>query len=67
MKAVITVQMDNAAFENENDTNGAELGRILRDLADKVENGGTLSLYAGEGINLRDANGNAVGQLEVSE
>ena len=65
MKATITIQMDNAAFENENDTNGAELGRILRELAENLENGGTLS--AGEGINLRDTNGNRVGKLEVSD
>jgi len=52
----ITIKTDNAAFED----NGmaTEMGRILRDLADKIEQGELPPLK------LRDSNGNAVGTFQ---
>ncbi len=56
MHAKITVKMDNAAFE---DTPATELARILRTLAEKIEN-------EGPGIcTLRDVNGNTVGEFKI--
>ena len=69
MKAIITVQMDNAAFHPfpdndgpDHDGNGAELARILRELADRIE---ADTLDPGDTHGLHDVNGNRVGQLEV--
>jgi hypothetical protein len=57
MKATIKIDMDNAAF----DAPDAELARILRELADKLE---TMKLV---GVTpLRDINGNRVGELKVT-
>lgn len=58
MTAQITVKMDNAAFENAAAT---ELARILRHLAEQVEAGELAP------INLRDSNGNRVGEFVVEE
>ena len=56
MKAVITVQMDNAAFENWQ----IELARILKELAEKLDT------YSGDyKMSLRDYNGNKVGELAI--
>lgn len=52
----IEIDTGNAAFEDEG--KGYEIARILRDIADKVENG------AESGI-ARDINGNKVGTFEV--
>jgi len=60
MKATISIEMDNAAF----DPHGAELARILRELADRVEGRATAD---GQSYNLRDANGNRVGELSVTD
>jgi len=57
MQAKITVKMDNAAFT---DDPGAELARILRDLAKHIENGDT-------GRRLMDGNGNRVGEFTITE
>lgn len=57
MKATITIQMDNAAFADEPAT---ELARILRNLAERIEEGSTES-------RLRDINGNHVGQFTITE
>ena len=57
MQAIITIQMDNAAFADEPAT---ELARILRELADAVENGS-------EGKRLLDINGNGVGQFYITD
>lgn len=55
MKAKIEIVMDNAAF---NDEPATELARILRELAEEIENG--------QGsCQLRDINGNAVGTFTV--
>lgn len=50
------VDMSNAAFEDNN-----ELSRILREVADKVENLRAMPFL------LRDANGNEVGTADVIE
>jgi hypothetical protein len=57
MKATITVQMDNAAFT---DDPGAELARILRELARVTERDGPHNRRA------MDANGNQVGQMDMT-
>lgn len=62
MKAIITVQMDNAAFSEP--VNGTELARILRELADGIEQ---TALENGDGGGLFDSNGNRVCKWEVSE
>lgn len=58
MKATLTISMDNAAF---GDDPAAELARILRDLADRVER------VNPENISVRDANGNKVGELTITD
>jgi len=60
MKAELTVEMDNAAFED----NPFELSRILRELADTLEND---EIKAGKSFALRDLNGNKVGVLKFND
>ena len=60
MKATIKIEMDNAAFEDGNA--GAELARILGELAAKVSR-----VEITPGWNLFDVNGNKVGTFEVTE
>lgn len=55
----LSLEMDNAAFD---DDAALELARILRELADRIEQDG---LDSGEPIRLRDVNGNTVGQCEA--
>lgn len=62
MKAIITIQMDNAAFDQE-EGNGFELARILRKAADYAE--GYANLKVGVETTFRDSNGNTVGRLQV--
>jgi len=63
MEYKITINLDNAAFDNpmENGRNDyrPELARIIRDLAAEVEQASTLF------VSLRDINGNRVGKAEV--
>jgi hypothetical protein len=59
MQAILTVQMDNAAFED----NPGELSRILSILALRTEDG----VNAGDSFTVSDSNGNNVGKLVVSE
>ena len=67
MKCKIEIDMGNAAFfnddrEGDNSTAaGFELARILRKLADKVENYGTPY----DAFPAIDFNGNTVGKLEI--
>lgn len=60
MKAIINVAMNNSAFES---PNGCELARILRNLADHVDqydvSKGTAPLF--------DLNGNRVGSVTFTE
>lgn len=59
MKAILEIEMDNAAFED----NPAELSRIMRNLADKVEASGCAAV--GDDFVAMDVNGNRVGRLEI--
>lgn len=59
MKAILEIDMGNAAFED----NPAELSRIMRELADKVEATGIASV--GDDFVARDFNGNRVGCLNI--
>ena len=54
MKLTLTVKMDNAAFADFDD----ETPRILRDVADKIQNGHTTGP-------ILDANGNRVGSFLI--
>lgn len=55
MKIMIEFDTDNAAFENDRDT---ECARILRLVADRIANGETSG-------RLRDINGNDIGTWEA--
>ena len=56
-KLTITIEnLGNAAFEEDKN---AEIARILRDLADKIENDNIP-------VKLRDINGNTVGEVEIN-
>ena len=57
MKAKIEVQMDNAAFDGQNSE--LELAGILRDLAQRVEEGDRERV-------LMDSNGNRVGLFKIT-
>ena len=57
MKATIYIQMDNAAFEDENA--GLELADILEDLAKHIRGGDTER-------RLSDCNGNYVGTFKIT-
>lgn len=61
MKITIEINMDNAAFE---DCNGTELARICRELADNFD---TFPLEPTGTGNIRDINGNTVGEWDVTE
>lgn len=52
----LEIETGNAAFDDEG--KAYEIARILRDLADKIENGA-------EAGSVRDINGNKVGSYEV--
>ena len=60
MTVAINLICDNAAFELDF---GAEVARILQELASEFKEG---MLAEGDGINLRDANGNKVGECYVN-
>lgn len=61
MNISITLSTDNAAFEEHE---GAEIARILRDLARKYEG----TTYAEEyPVTVRDANGNTVGNIAYAD
>lgn len=57
MHATLKIEMDNAAFT---DSPGIELARILRELAEAVENGADYKV-------LRDGNGNRVGVFGITD
>ncbi len=60
MKAILTIKMDNVAFEPDN---GLELAAILRHLADSCE--AREQLTPGDMFLARDFNGKSVGELRV--
>ena len=62
MTLTITIEMDNAAFEG--DQNTPEVCRILRDYCAKIGRGG--ELMEGDSENMRDINGNTVGEAIIS-
>ncbi len=55
---VIEINTDNAAFE---DDAGAEVARILRELATRYENEGFFAFHSSGDRTIRDINGNVVG------
>lgn len=57
---VLTIEVDNAAFDGENKT--LELARILREQADRIEDSG---FGRERWANIRDTNGNIVGKAEI--
>lgn len=59
MKATISIQMDGAAFEDPQ-----ELPRILKDLAERLEQRG--SFESGDSESVLDMNGNNVGMLKIT-
>ena len=62
----ITIKTDNAAFSNDDGdgkAEGQEVARILRHLADKVEDATVMTGYSQPCI---DANGNTVGKFEAT-
>ena len=62
MDITITINCDNAAFEDDN--GGPEVARILRELAEACADGcGPPNL----GGSIRDINGNTVGQVTVTQ
>jgi len=58
MHATLNIEMDNAAFLDDQ----SELARILRELADKIEDH---VVVVGDSFVARDVNGNRVGSLEI--
>ena len=63
MKITITINMDNAAFAESDNT--TETVRIIRALCDKLSKGGCL--FPDDSQILMDYNGNTVGKFVVSE
>lgn len=57
MKFILRISMENAAFADGSE--GTELARILRKVADSIENTGEAPRCF---ENVRDSNGNTVGQ-----
>jgi hypothetical protein len=62
VKLTITIDLENAAFE---DGNGYEVAGILRDLAGDLDD--TQLREDGLRMRLRDSNGNSVGLAEVTD
>lgn len=62
MNIQITINTDNAAFEDAGP--GREVGRILRRLADQIEDWPGANEFA---IGLRDINGNKVGNADATQ
>lgn len=60
MKLTLTLEMNNAAFDDGNEGR-SEAARILMDAADKIGMGGYLL------GSLRDYNGNTVGRFDITE
>lgn len=67
MKLIITLNLDNAAFnwhEQSHQLNGFEIARILRSLADRYDG----TIYPQELTrNLYDTNGNQIGKAQFTK
>jgi len=64
MRAVITVEMDNAALED----SGSELAELVSKTADKIaEDYAGTRLRAGDRFGIRDSNDNIVGSFKVED
>lgn len=61
MTLIITIEMNNSAFDP---CNGAGAARILHTLADRLN---YVRLTPDDGCNLRDINGNPVGTAEIAD
>lgn len=66
MKLRITIRMDNAAFQDDDDnpSHGMEAARILRELADRIESFDDLDGFE---RNLFDVNGNLSGSAVAED
>ena len=64
-KITIEIKTENAAFDDGNNGN-TEAARILRDYADKLENGRGQAPWS-NCLNLHDANGNTIGSVEITD
>ena len=62
MKAIIKINMDNAAFGEHPCSIGEELGRILRTLGNDIA-----IVHGGMEENIRDVNGNTVGNIIIKD
>lgn len=65
MKFTLSIDMDNAAFDDDQEHGYAprpEVARILRQQADRLEAG---DYYTGHSQTIRDVNGNDVGRGKV--
>jgi hypothetical protein len=63
MKLVITIEMDNAAFEDEP---AQELEKMLSDVTDSIScNQNIYDYKVGHWDTLRDSNGNRVGSVDI--
>lgn len=60
MKFKLYIDCDNAAFDN---NDGTEIARILRVIAEAVENHGLPAMYQ----NIYDANGNKTGSYALKD
>ena len=65
MKATLTVNMDNAAFDE--DRAALELARTLRVLAHDVDGHSRAGLLRGRVFPVLDSNGNKVGELRIRQ
>ena len=62
MKLIITIKMDNAAFEDQGKE--YEVSRILQRLAGDIA---TSAITEIDGLSLRDLNGNTIGECAIRD
>lgn len=65
MQVTITINCDNAAFGDTDESRGYELRDILESLAERLSRYGFDESY--NNLKIRDSNGNTVGQLTITE
>ncbi len=66
MRLTITIDCDNAAFDDDEGCCGAEVARILHRLADGFSESDAAGIADESGLKLRDSNGNTVGAVVVT-